>query len=461
MEPRVAVVGGGLAFAAIAAAWLFLTWPPIEQARPGTLRGAGAMTINHGGHGAGMRDEHDDRHAADVDCAGQDLDGLPRTIQALCGIARPLVWRAMQTFFRASPPVFRLSVTSVTPDVHKCSNLYKKEMAKAGVQGKELPYTTKFAAELLFPLLLRASPWATEDASDSSDAAMHVIDACIIGQGQQGQRIPTVVRLLRAHPVLGRRFEATGGEGFVMTMTGDHGPCLLFKDRAGKDDYQRTKTKIWHDYSIVNATFLMNEGSHHGGCYSPTKDVVIPTPVVHTLSPLPCAKPDILNRKTKIFLAGRTSSKTRQRIQERYADDPAFYHQGKERLDPDQFRCEMADSVFCLAPRGEAAWSPRLDEAIHAGCIPVVISDDYDPPFWHLLDYSRFSLRFNQSIVPVLKETLLSIDEATLRELHANVKRVAPVFRYSNLEGVDQWDTTMLPLAVYQLYTIHTARQAS
>ena len=59
----------------------------------------------------------------------------------------------------------------------------------------------------------------------------------------------------------------------------------------------------------------------------------------------------------------------------------------------------MADSVFCLAPRGQAAWSPRLDEAISAGCIPVIIADSYDAPFHDLLDYSAFSLRLDEQQV--------------------------------------------------------------
>ena len=57
----------------------------------------------------------------------------------------------------------------------------------------------------------------------------------------------------------------------------------------------------------------------------------------------------------------------------------------------------MAQSVFCLVPRGQAAWSPRLDEAVYAGCIPVIIADGYDPPFSAVLNYSLFSVRVNET----------------------------------------------------------------
>lgn len=59
----------------------------------------------------------------------------------------------------------------------------------------------------------------------------------------------------------------------------------------------------------------------------------------------------------------------------------------------------MSDAVFCLAPRGQAAWSPRLDEAIAAGCIPVIIADFYDPPFQDVFEYAAFSVRISESDV--------------------------------------------------------------
>jgi len=56
----------------------------------------------------------------------------------------------------------------------------------------------------------------------------------------------------------------------------------------------------------------------------------------------------------------------------------------------------MKAATFCLAPRGRAAWSPRLDEAILAGCIPVIIAEYYDPPYAGLLDYSTFSVSLRE-----------------------------------------------------------------
>ena len=68
-----------------------------------------------------------------------------------------------------------------------------------------------------------------------------------------------------------------------------------------------------------------------------------------------------------------------------------------KRVSHHEYLCMMAQSVFCLVPRGQAAWSPRLDEAVYAGCIPVIIADGYDPPFSAILNYSLFSVRINES----------------------------------------------------------------
>ena len=46
----------------------------------------------------------------------------------------------------------------------------------------------------------------------------------------------------------------------------------------------------------------------------------------------------------------------------------------------------MGDSVFCLVPRGRAAWSVRFFESLWAGCVPVLLSDHYQPSFDQLFD---------------------------------------------------------------------------
>ena len=53
--------------------------------------------------------------------------------------------------------------------------------------------------------------------------------------------------------------------------------------------------------------------------------------------------------------------------------------------------CEdLHRAQFCLAPEGWHAWSPRVYEAVVAGCVPVLISDDLELPFERWLSYDDF-----------------------------------------------------------------------
>jgi hypothetical protein len=45
------------------------------------------------------------------------------------------------------------------------------------------------------------------------------------------------------------------------------------------------------------------------------------------------------------------------------------------RLNYPDYLCALRASEFCLAPRGNAVWSPRLEESLAAGCIPVIVAD--------------------------------------------------------------------------------------
>lgn len=148
-----------------------------------------------------------------------------------------------------------------------------------------------------------------------------------------------------------------------------------------------------------------------------------------------------------MFLAGKASSPVRTQIWQLLAGDPALH--SPTGLSHAEYLCAMASSVFCLAPRGHAAWSPRLDEALASGCIPVIIADSYTPPFADVLDYSAFAVSVPQAEVPRLKEILAAITPAQRAQLLANGARAAPVFRYNHPSMPYGGDAT--PLIVFQV----------
>lgn len=78
-------------------------------------------------------------------------------------------------------------------------------------------------------------------------------------------------------------------------------------------------------------------------------------------------------------------------------------------LSSEQFRRGLQDSIFCASVRGDTASSSRLFAIIEAQCIPVIISDWLPLPFERIIDYSKFSVRFPESIVYNVRQLITQL----------------------------------------------------
>eukprot|EP01147_Barroeca_monosierra_P002094 gene2094-5148_t len=112
----------------------------------------------------------------------------------------------------------------------------------------------------------------------------------------------------------------------------------------------------------------------------------------------------------------------------------------------------MANSIFCLAPRGRAVWSPRLVEALRVGCIPVFIADQTHRPFDDVLDYNKFSVSVKESQVPFLHEIIANISEKQIRILLEGGKNVRHLFRYPALDEYIAHDDSVVTLALFSAW---------
>ena len=140
---------------------------------------------------------------------------------------------------------------------------------------------------------------------------------------------------------------------------------------------------------------------------------------------IPAASGDVEpndNRTHLAFFAGKIDSEVRKELYKKHGSDGGLIYLPTQ-LAPADYSCAMASSVFCLAPRGNAAWSPRLDEAIAAGCIPVILADAYEPPFHHVLDYESFSVAVPEANVATLPALLAGISAERRRVLEKHAKR--------------------------------------
>lgn len=84
----------------------------------------------------------------------------------------------------------------------------------------------------------------------------------------------------------------------------------------------------------------------------------------------------------------------------------------------------MKSSKFCICARGYEVNSPRVVEAIFYECVPVIISDNFVPPLFEVLNWESFAVFVSEKDIPNLKNILLSISEDVYMEMHRRVKMV-------------------------------------
>ncbi|CAA6673566.1 unnamed protein product [Spirodela intermedia] len=88
----------------------------------------------------------------------------------------------------------------------------------------------------------------------------------------------------------------------------------------------------------------------------------------------------------------------------------------------------MKSSRFCLCPMGYEVNSPRIVEAIYYECVPVIIADNFVPPFDEVLDWSSFSVIVAEKDIPDLKNMLQRISLRQYITMQTNVKRLQKHF---------------------------------
>ncbi|XP_062090867.1 probable glycosyltransferase At3g07620 [Humulus lupulus] len=88
----------------------------------------------------------------------------------------------------------------------------------------------------------------------------------------------------------------------------------------------------------------------------------------------------------------------------------------------------MKSSKYCICPKGYEVNSPRVVEAIFYECVPVIISDNFVPPFFDVLNWEAFSVVLAEKDIPRLKGILLAIPKDKYLEMQLAVRKAQKHF---------------------------------
>ncbi|KAJ9555153.1 hypothetical protein OSB04_009767 [Centaurea solstitialis] len=184
-------------------------------------------------------------------------------------------------------------------------------------------------------------------------------------------------------------------------------------------DVSATNPKLYEHFIRV----LCNANSSEG--FRPERDVSLPEiniPNHHLGPPLIGQPPE--NRSILAFFAGGDHGHVRKYLLKYWKDkdeEIKVYSYLPKTLNYSDL---MSRAKFCLCPSGYEVASPRIVEAISAGCVPVIVSDHYVLPFSDVLDWSKFSVEVPVAKIPEIKKILEGIGMEEYLRLQKMVMKV-------------------------------------
>ncbi|EIW68408.1 hypothetical protein TREMEDRAFT_32575 [Tremella mesenterica DSM 1558] len=230
----------------------------------------------------------------------------------------------------------------------------------------------------------------------------------------------------------------------AFVLTHDWGICVNF---AWEIWSARGESHLTPDWILRNALVWSVMGDYNSPCYRPHQDIVVPPRTCKSID-LREHFPEITNvtpmrQRTKLVTWSGTYWGTGKNMRLRLTCERGGA--GKEELVPGggpmsswynwEYMKEISGARFCPQPTGIAGWSPRINDAIYAGCIPVLTAEGTHYPFADFLDWSKFSIRIKPTELDQLERILSAIPLEQLEEMQANLMLVREAFIYSTDEN--------------------------
>ncbi|XP_073156589.1 probable glycosyltransferase At5g03795 [Henckelia pumila] len=167
-----------------------------------------------------------------------------------------------------------------------------------------------------------------------------------------------------------------------------------------------SKSVPWLFNNSIRA--LCNANMSEG--FQPSKDVSIPEinlPGRHTNGLIGGPSPS--KRPILVFFAGGLHGPIRPILLKHWEDKDQDVQVHKYLPKDVSYPAMMRKSKYCICPSGYEVASPRMVEALYTGCVPVLIKDNYVPPFSDVLNWKSFSVEISVAEIPNLKKILTGI----------------------------------------------------
>ncbi|KAM7264692.1 hypothetical protein ACFE04_002375 [Oxalis oulophora] len=167
--------------------------------------------------------------------------------------------------------------------------------------------------------------------------------------------------------------------------------------------------------------------------FNPAKDVSIPeiNLIRYQITEL-VGGPSPSKRPLLAFFAGGNHGPVRPVVFEHWLDKDPDIEVHSYLPQNVSYYSMLRKSKYCLCPSGYEVASPRIVEAIYTGCVPVLISDHYVPPFSDVLDWKSFSVEVPVSEVPNLKKILEGISTRRYLTMQRRVLKIRRHFEFNS-----------------------------
>jgi len=222
----------------------------------------------------------------------------------------------------------------------------------------------------------------------------------------------------------------------------DH--IFAFSDQGFIVNFSHT-FPAWRD-NIPHSIFMTTEAFTPGcgpSCFSPWKDIVIPGHIDQDRMAEIGAKNLPGSARTLLFnFHGRlpvnhgyyTNNTVRSDIL-RYA----VYDDVSVGGFVDEYFEIMGKSHFCIVPEGTSSWTNHLYESFFAGCIPLILSDNFVLPFQDLIPWHELSVKWPQNqldntLYAYLKDLVLNRKDV-VAAMKEKVDAAACWFNYYIIDG--------------------------